>query len=222
MNLSSSPLDFFYVFLGGVLVSFTPCIYPLIPITIGYIGVNPDTSRSKGFFLSLIYVIGTALTFSLLGLAAVLTGQIFGRINTSPAIYIIAGSIIIFFGLSMLGVFSLRLTSVIKLPQLKKQSYLSTFILGLASGLVISPCLTPALAAILTYLTTTKNIAYGMLLLFCFAFGMGLMLIVIGTFSSFLVSLPKSGKWLDYIKKIGAFILIIFGIHFIYLAMRRL
>lgn len=222
MNLSGNPIDYVFVFLGGVLLSFTPCVYPLIPITVGFLGVNATDSRLKGLILSLLYVTGIAITYSLLGLAASLTGQIFGLISSHPLTNIIVGVAIILFSLSMFDMVYISLPNIIKFPKHKKHDYLSTFVLGLFSGLVIGPCLTPALATILTYLAVKKNILYGMILLFCFAYGMGTVLILIGAFSNILSGLPKQGKWLLYIKKIGAVIILAMGVYFIGVGIKRL
>jgi thiol:disulfide interchange protein DsbD len=222
MNLSGNPLDYIAVFLGGVVLSFTPCVYPLIPISASYIGITAGSSKIKGLFLSLIYVSGLAVTYSFLGLFASLSGEVFGAVSSYPIVHIIVGVIIIFFGLSMLDIFHLPSLKMIKAPALKKQSYFSAFFLGLTSGWVISPCTTPALGAILVYLAAKKNILYGATLLFTFACGLGMLLIIAGTFSSVLISLPKSGKWMLYVKRLCAFILIAMGIYFIYAAIRRL
>jgi cytochrome c-type biogenesis protein len=221
MNPSGSPIDYLSAFLGGVLISFTPCVYPLIPISAGYIGLNAASSKFKSFALSIVYVTGIAVTYSILGLVASLTGQIFGRITSQPFTYIIVGLVIIFFGLSMLDVFNINLPNFIRLPKHKKQDYLSTFVLGLASGLIIGPCLTPALAGILAYLATKKNIIYGMTLLFSFAYGMGLVLILAGTFGGVLAGLPKSGRWMGYAKRLAAGIILLSGVYFIYTGIRR-
>lgn len=220
MNVSGSPFDYLAAFLGGLLVSFTPCVYPLIPISAGYIGVRANGSRLKGFFLSLLYVTGLAITYSILGLFASLTGTIFGKISSNPVTYFLAGAIIILFGLSVLDLFIIPLPNLIKPPFFKKQNYFSTFLLGLSSGLIISPCLTPVLGSILVYSATKKNLLYAASLLFSFAYGMGLVLILIGTFSSLLLSLPKSGKWMSYMKKICGIILLGMGIYFIYKGIR--
>lgn len=220
MNLSADSLDYLKAFLGGIGVSLTPCIYPLIPITAGYIGVNAAGPKFKGFLLSLVYVTGLAVIYSILGLIASLTGTIFGRISTNPITYIIVGIIIILFGLSMLDIFIIPLPSAIKLPKPKKQNYFSAFLLGAISGLIASPCLTPVLGSILLYLTTKKNLIYGVTLLFSFAYGMGLVLILIGTFSALLINFPKSGKWMMYIKRLGALLLILMGGYFIYNGIR--
>ena len=216
MNLSGSPFDFLFAFAGGVLVSLTPCVYPLIPVSIGYIGVRSSGSKVKGFVLSLIYVTGIAVTYSLLGLIAVLSGKIFGSISASPVSYIIVGSVIVIFGLSLFDLFTIPLPNFLKLPKLKQQNYFSTFFLGLVSGMVIGPCLTPVLGSILLYLTTKKSIVYGMTLLISFAYGMGLILIIAGVFSAYLLTLPKLGKWMGFVKKFFAVAIVGMGLYFIY------
>lgn len=223
MTLSGSPYDFLLVFLGGVAVSFTPCIYPIIPVSIGYIGTHSSGSKLKGFSLSLVYVTGVAITYSVLGILATLTGKLFGAFSSSPLTYIFTGIIIIIFGLSMFDLFHLPLPRG-RVRELKKQNYFSTFLLGLSSGLVVSPCLTPVLGAILTYLTAknNNNHFYGALLLFSFAYGMGFVLIIAGTFSSVLMNLPKSGKWMRYIKIFFGLVLILTGAYFIYTGIRRI
>lgn len=222
MILSGDSVDYLKAFIGGVGVSLTPCIYPLIPITADYIGVKGAGSRFKGFTLSFIYVTGIAVTYTVLGLLASLTGSIFGEISTNPLTHIIVGGIIVWFGFSMLGLFAIRLPARVKLHNHKKEDYFSTFLLGVSSGMVASPCLTPVLGTILVYLTTKKNLVYGAALLFSFAYGMGLVLILIGTFSAFLINLPKLGRWMEYIKKIGGVVLVGMGIYFIYTGIRGL
>jgi len=221
MNLSGSPLDYIFAFVGGVLISFTPCVYPLIPVTIFYISSKSGSSKIRGFILSLIFVTGLAVTYSILGLIASLSGKIFGLISTNPLTLIIVGLIIFLFGTSMfLDLFNLSWQG----PKVdtKKKGYFPTFLLGASTGLIASPCLTPALASILTYVSTKENIIFGMGLLMAFAYGMGIILILAGTFSSILVNLPKSGKWMVYVKRIGSFIIIILGLYFIYQGIRGL
>lgn len=222
MNLSGSPVDYLIAFLGGVILSFTPCVYPLIPVSAGYIGIRSGGSKLRGFFLSLAYVSGIAITYSMLGLLASLTGRFFGSFTTHPVTYILVGLIMIIFGLSMLNAVQLSLPSLIKPVIFKKNNYLSALFLGLCSGLIISPCTTPVLGGILSILFTKKDIFYGMTLLLSFAYGMGLILIIAGTFSSILISLPRLGKRLLYIERLCAVILIGMGIYYIYAAIRRI
>ncbi|MBM3255267.1 MAG: hypothetical protein FJZ08_03105, partial [Candidatus Omnitrophica bacterium] len=197
-------------------------VYPLIPITAGFIGVSSSGRRLRGFTLSLSYVTGIAITYSILGLVASLTGKLFGLISSHPVTYLVVGCVFILFGLSMLDLFVLPLTNFIKLPTLKKQNHLSSLILGLSSGLVVGPCVTPVLGAILAYLATKKNIVYGISMLLCFSYGLGLIFILVGIFSSLLINLPKLGKWMQAIKRVSAVILVAIGLYFIYTALRRI
>jgi thiol:disulfide interchange protein DsbD len=219
MNLSGSPMDYIFAFLGGVLVSLTPCVYPLIPVSVIYISAKSGRSKIRSFVLSLIYVSGVAVIYSILGLVASLSGMIFGKISAHPVTLIAVGVIIILFGASMLLDF-FGVSWQAPKADTNKKGYFSTFLLGASSGLIVSPCLTPALASILAYLSTQRNIFYGMSLLVVFAYGLGLIFILAGTFSSILINLPKSGRWMSYIKRVGALIVIVLGFYFIYRGIR--
>jgi thiol:disulfide interchange protein DsbD len=221
MLLSGSPFDFIFAFFGGLLASFTPCVYPLIPISTGYIIGNAQNSKIKGFLLSLFYVTGIAVTYSFLGILAVLTGRIFGEFSVNPIVNLISGVLILIFGISMFDLFHFNFTLNLKPPVHRKRSYFLALLLGLVSGLMISPCLTPILGAILTYLSTTKNIFYGGFLLLSFSYGMGLIFILIGTFGVSFTGLPKPGKWMVAIKKICAAVIVLTGLYFIIAALRR-
>ncbi len=226
-------------------MSFTPCVYPLIPVTAGYIGIQAKGSKLKGLIYSFIYITGIAITYSFLGLLVCLTGTIFGKISSHPLTFILVGSIIIVFGLSMLNIFAINFPIILRPPRyaqgpqdeqltyrknsltaqlshLKKKTWLSILLLGLTSGLIVSPCVVPALGAILFFITTTKNIVCGITLLMTFAYGMGLILILVGTFSTIMLNLPKSGKWLVYVERICAIIIIGVGIYFIYNGIMRI
>lgn len=202
-------------------MSFTPCIYPLIPISVGYIGVKSGNSKLGGFLLSFTFVTGVAVTYSILGLIASSTGILFGRISTHPLTFIFVGAVIILFAMLMwLDLFNLSWPGI--RINSKKRNYLAAFLLGVSSGLVVSPCLTPALGSILAYLATRKNIFYGMSLLMAFAYGMGLVLILAGTFSAVLLNLPKAGKWTVYVKRVVSLVFILMGLYFIYKGIRGL
>ena len=222
MNVLGNPLDYLIAFSGGILVSLTPCIYPLIPITISFIGVRAGGVKLRGLSLSLVYVTGMAVVYAALGLLASLTGKFFGAISTHPITNIVVGVFMVLFSLSMLELFKIPTPILIKFPPVKNKGYLSAFILGLSSGFVVSPCVSPVLGAILVYLAAKNNMFYGTTLLLVFAYGMGLILIIVGTFSSVLLSLPKSGRWMIWIKRVCALVLMLIGIYFIFTAIARL
>ena len=221
MNLSGSPLDYLMVFLGGVTLSFTPCVYPLIPVTAGYIGIHGKGSHLKGFLLSFIYVTGLACTYAVLGLVASLTGMLFGRVAGHPVTSLVVGIVYIIFGLSMFDVFTAYFPTIGKLSHVRQKGYPGAFLLGVVSGLVASPCVAPALAAILLYIGTTQNIIAGVGLLVVFAYGMGLTLILAGTFSTVLLHFPKSGKWMLFVERFCALVLMGLGAYFVITAIRR-
>jgi thiol:disulfide interchange protein DsbD len=188
-------------YLGGLLASMTPCVYPMIPITIGVIGnSNLGGSRRRGLQLSLIYVTGMALTYAALGFFAAATGRFFGAINTNPWIYVIVGNVVLLLGLAMLEVFHLPTFAPRFASQVKGVP--GVFISGLVSGLVAGPCTAPVLGVLLAYVASTRDIILGGGLLFVFAFGMGTLLLAIGTFSGLMATIPRSGNWMVAIKKV--------------------
>lgn len=215
MNLQGSSISFIGAFLGGVLVSFSPCVYPLVPITLGFIGVKAGASRIKGLILSLVYVLGLAITYSILGLIASLTGRLFGQISSHPISFLIIGNACIIAGLSFFDIINISFTGIRLQNKIKGGGIFSVFLLGLASGLVAGPCTAPALGTILVYVCAKQNIIYGASLLFVFAYGMGSLLILVGTFSAIFINLSRSGIWLTRVKKVSGFILLGIGEYFL-------
>jgi len=212
-------LAFLAAYLGGLVISFTPCTYPLIPVTVGFIGAQGSSSKLRGFTLSLFYVGGMAMTYSILGGVAALSGRLFGQMQTTPWTYFIMANLCLFMGLSMLDVFSFSLPvpqKLMKLTDKNKKGFLNSFLMGIVSGVVIGPCTAPALAVILGYVAVKTNFLLGMSLLFVFAFGMGTLLIIVGTFAGVIASLPKSGKWMTKIKTVFGLILIGAAEYFLY------
>jgi len=187
-------------FLGGVLASLTPCVYPMIPITAGVIGhANVGGSKGRGFVLSLTYVTGMALTYAALGIFAAATGRFFGSINSSPWTFLVVGNVFLLFGLGMLDVMQLP-TFAGKFTN-KRLGIAGIFLAGISSALVAGPCTTPVLGSLLAYTASSQSLIMGGLLLFVFSLGMGALLLGVGTFSSFLASIPRSGAWMVKIKK---------------------
>lgn len=212
---SYSPLALLGVLLAGVLTSFTPCVYPLVPITITFVGAKASGSRRQAFFLSLFYALGIAITYAVLGMMASLTGKLFGQVQNSPWVFFGVGNIFLLLGLNVLGTFNLALPQVIeRLPQ-TKTGYVGSFLVGLAAGLVMGPCTAPVLAVLLGYVASRQNVVFGFLTLFIFAVGMNTLLIIAGTFSGFLTSLPKPGKWMERIKKLLGWGMILIGEYFL-------
>ena len=209
---SSALLAYIAVYLGWVLVSFTPCTYPVAPITVAFIGAHSSGSKMKGFVLSVIYVFGMALTYTAIGAAAALTGKLFGQMQSNPWVYFFMANICMIMGLSMLEVFNLPIRTpdfITRLqPRGKTKGAIGAFFVGAASGLVMGPCTAPVLAVLLSFAATRQSIPYAMSLLFVFAFGMGTLLIILGTSAGLLANLPRSGMWMTRVSHISGWIMI--------------
>lgn len=222
-QLSTNPLVALPVlFIAGVLTSLTPCIYPMIPITAAIVGGQSvgeaAPSRSRTILLTLTYVVGLALAYATLGVIAGLTGTIFGSISTNPWLY---------FGMAnLLVVGALILLDVVPLPiptgLLNRAATAGTagrfsgaFIMGAASGLVAAPCSAPVMAAVLTWVTTTKQAGLGFLYLFSFSLGMCALLVAVGLFSGVAARLPRAGIWMVWVKR--GFALVMIGVAEYYL-----
>ncbi|MFA5059608.1 MAG: cytochrome c biogenesis protein CcdA [Candidatus Omnitrophota bacterium] len=210
MNLSGSPFDYVIAFFAGVVVSFSPCVYPVIPLTASFIGAaNTKGTKLQGFLISLVYVLGLAVTYCTLGAFAALTGKVFGQFQNSPIVAGIIATILLLFALILLDIIPLPLLGGGLQGKIKAKNLWTVFLLGLVSGFIIGPCTAPILGAILLFVAGRENIFYGISLLFVFSYGVGTLLILIGTFSGLLSSLPKSGTWLLIVKRVCAAILLI-------------
>ncbi|MCR4292290.1 MAG: protein-disulfide reductase DsbD [Candidatus Kuenenia sp.] len=204
------------IFLAGVGLSFTPCVYPMIPITVAVIGGQASgdqtSARSplRAFFLSLIYVLGISIVYSAMGVAAASTGALFGTALQSPWVIGFVVAVFVALAMSMFGVYYLRVPSFIsdRLGTKTGKGIIGVFIMGLVSGIVASPCIGPALASLLVYIASTGNKFMGFWMLFVFAWGLGVLLIVLGTFSGAIRALPKSGGWMETVERIFGLLLI--------------
>jgi len=219
MQLSGNIFDYFIAFWSGLLVSFTPCVYPVIPLTAGFIaGVNTKGTKLMGFLISLIYVFGMALTYCMLAVFAALTGKIFGQIQNHPVIFIIVSLILLFFALTMFDIIRLPTIGVSFHEKIKSRNLWTVILFGMASGLVVGPCTAPMLGALLLYIGSKQNLLHGISLMFAFSYGVGASLILVGTFSGIVANLPKSGTWLVRIKQLCGLILAIAAVYFLYRA----
>ena len=198
-------------FVAGLLISFTPCVYPVIPIQLGFIGAQTARTgnseeksgfNSRGFTLSVIFVLGMSLVYAALGAFASLTGTLFGSWAASPWTFIIVANIIILLALSMFDVFTIQMPQFLSRwnPGKGGKGYLSALLIGASSGLVVGPCTAPALGATLAYVGSQGNVVFGTTVLFAFSLGMGVLMIVLGTFTGALLLLPRSGGWMVKVK----------------------
>ena len=195
-------------FVAGLATSLTPCVYPMIAITVSVFGARKTSSRVEGAALSSAFVAGMTVLFTTLGIVAALTGGVFGDELGNP---LVAGALALVFGamaLSMFGAFELALpyTWSTWLADRGGIGYRGAFVLGMASSLIAAPCVGPVLGLLLPWVGATGNVAFGAACMLAYSLGMGLLFWVVGTFA---VGLPKSGRWMEWVK--SAFGLVMVG-----------
>ena len=214
---TSLPLRLLFVFLMGLLMSLTPCIYPMIPITAGILQTQATRSLYMSFLLAFSYTLGIATTFSFLGLLAAFAGQAMGNIMAQPLFIIPMVALLVYLALAMIGVYEMYIPSFLQPRDHKISggSFLSAFSFGAISGIVASPCLSPGLLCLLCLVTTLGSKLLGFILLFVFGLGLGVPLLIIGTFSSSLSLLPRAGIWMVQVKKLFGFGMLAMCLYFL-------
>jgi len=216
-SLTENPLlAFLGVFVGGILSSSSPCVLGTIPLVIGYVGGYSEGDRPKALLYSLTFILGLSITFTVLGAIASLVGGLFGVINRTW--YFIIGGIAVAIGLNLIGLFEWNIPIPVQF-QPKRRGILGAFLLGLFFGIISSPCATPVLVLILTFVATRGEVAYGTSLLFIYALGHCALIFLAGTAAGFAESFIKS-KGISNItiwgKRIGGFIVVFVGIYLFY------
>ncbi|MCB0336034.1 MAG: sulfite exporter TauE/SafE family protein [Bdellovibrionales bacterium] len=199
-------LSITHAFIAGMLTSLTPCVYPLIPITLALFGASEQRSRITSFYLSSVYVLGIAVTYTLLGIASALTGAVFGNFLSNVYVLCSLSVLLFYLYLTTLDLLQLPLMARIqsKAAHLGGKGYVGAFTMGLVSGIVAAPCIGPILAEILLFAAKTQDLLRGASLLFSYALGFGLIFIVLGSFAGAAKHLPKAGRWLYFVKFIIA------------------
>lgn len=189
------------VFLGGLLTSLTPCVYPLIPITVSVFGAKKSEGRGRSIALTTVYILGISVMFTSLGIAAAMTGQAFGTVLSNPWVVTALAVLFAVFAASMFGAFDFQLPTSVqtKLAGVGKAGFLGAFVMGLVAGVVAAPCTGPVLSGVLVHVAATQNVPLGAALLFAYSLGIGVPFFLIGALS---ISLPKSGAWMDSVKSI--------------------
>jgi thiol:disulfide interchange protein DsbD len=204
-------------YIGGVLTSFTPCVFPVIPITIGVLGVRQSVSKLQAFSLALLYVLGMAVVYAILGMLAGITGSFFGTVSVHPVTNFIVGNICLLFALSMFDALEIPLPQFLTNRRFvtgAKRGFWGVFFMGAVSGTIVAPCTAPVLGTLLTFIGSQQNYVYGGILMFAYALGLGTLLIIVGISSGFLATLQKKGVLMVVIKKILAFLMIIMAEYF--------
>lgn len=209
-------LSILFVFLGGLALNLTPCVYPLIPITIGYFGGQSEGKTSKLFILGVLYVLGMALTYSVVGVVTATSGAIFGTLLQNPIVIIVIASIFVLLALSMFGLYEIKAPdSLITKAGGARSGVLGAFFMGLTMGVVAAPCIGPFVLGLVTYVAAKGDVFYGFIMFFFLAVGLGIPYLFLAIFSGRIKSLPRAGFWMEGVRNIFGFILIGMAIYFV-------
>jgi cytochrome c-type biogenesis protein len=234
-SFSGALLALSLAYLGGILSSLTPCIYPMIPITVGVVGGvrGPHEERSTRSVVvrGIAYVLGMALIYSFLGVLAGLTGQVFGTMTNTSGWYLGLGIIMTIAALMMMDVLPIDPQAILerikramgvgggsKKNNEKEATIAGAFLLGASSGFIAAPCTTPVLTAILGYIAQSQSVIFGLGLMLFFALGLGTILLLIAAFAGSLQRLPRAGAWMNRIKIASGIVILAFAEYLIYRA----
>ena len=209
-------LAFIFIFIAGLALNLTPCVYPLIPITISFFSNQAHKNTGKSFSLALVYILGMSVTYSAMGVFAASSGSLFGSLLQNPIVLIFIAAVMVVLATSMFGVWELTMPQ--KLNQLaggSRQGLLGSLFMGLTVGIVAAPCIGPFVLGLLTYVSTVGDPVLGFWMFFTLSMGLGLPYLILGTFSGAMQSLPRSGMWMVWVKKVFGVILLAMAAYFL-------
>jgi len=210
-------VTFLLIFLGGLALNLTPCVYPMIPITVSYFGSQKDEKPLVILGRATAYVVGISLTYSTLGVTAALTGKILGSTLQSPTVLIGISSLLVILSLSMFGLYELQAPRWLldKVAAGNTKGWIGALGMGLVFGIVAAPCVDPFSIGLLTYVAAKANPFLGFIMFFTLSLGLGFPYLWLGFFSSNLQKLPRSGMWMVWVKKVFGMILLGMPLYFL-------
>ena len=207
------------IFAGGMALNLTPCVYPLIPITVSYFGgqaARKGEGRSSLVAHGVCYVIGLAFTNSVLGVVAALTGSLLGAMLQNPFVLLVVAAILVLFASSLFGLWELRVPRSLSQAAAKSYSgYFGSLFMGLTLGVVAAPCIGPFVFGLLTWVAGLGSPWLGFLVFFTLSLGLGLPLFFLGMFSGQIEKLPQSGGWMVWVRKLMGWVLVGMAVYFI-------
>lgn len=213
LDSGSMGLALVMIFAAGFASALTPCVYPMIGITVSIFGAKQAKSRAEAALLSGSFVLGIAALFTPLGMVSALTGSVLGSTSANPWVMIPLSLLFFLMALSMLGAFNLSLPAGLqnRVSQLGGKGYRGSFLVGVACGLVAAPCTGPVLTVLLAWVSTTQNMSFGATSLFVYSLGLGSLFFIVGTFAA---SLPKSGGWLEHVKSAFGVLMLVLALDY--------
>ena len=207
------------IFFGGIALNLTPCVYPMIPITVSFFGgraASGGTGKGRLVAHGVCYLFGLALTNSALGVAAALTGSLMGAVLQNPVVLVMVATVLVVFAASLFGLWELRLPS--RLTQAAATShtgYFGSLFMGLTLGVIAAPCIGPFVLGLLTWVASLGSPWLGFLVFFTLSMGLGLPLFVLAVFAGQLQKLPRSGGWMLWVRKLMGWVLVGMAVHFL-------
>ena len=204
------------VLAGGIALNLTPCVYPLIPITVSYFGGRSGQGQGRLVLHGILYIGGLSLTNSILGVVAALTGGLMGAMLQNPVVLIVIAAILVFFATSLLGFWELRLPEgLTRLASKSYTGYFGTLFMGLTLGVVAAPCIGPFVLGLLTWVASMGSPWLGFIIFFTLSLGLGLPLFLLAIFSGKIDKLPRSGEWMLWVRKLMGWVLVGMAAYFI-------
>jgi len=214
LDSKSLPLLLIGVFFAGLALNLTPCVFPLIPITIGFFTQQTKDREGSTFPLALAYVLGIAITYSVLGVLAALSGAIFGSAMQSPWVVGLIVAVLLSLATSMFGLWELRVPGWAQRASGGRSGVFGALIMGFVMGFVAAPCIGPFVVGLLTYVGQRGDPLHGFILFFTLAMGLGLPYLILGTFTGAINKLPASGMWMVGVRQVFGVILIAMAAYF--------
>jgi thiol:disulfide interchange protein DsbD len=210
-------ITFVLIFLGGLALNLTPCVYPMIPLTVSYFGSQKAEKPGAVFAKALAYVVGISVTYSGLGVTAALTGRILGSTLQSPVILAGISILLVTLSFSMFGLYEIQAPGWLlnKVAGGKAQGWVGALGMGLVFGIVAAPCVDPFSIGLLTFVAAKADPFLGFILFFTLSLGLGFPYLWLGFFSNEIQRLPRSGMWMVWVKKIFGMVLLGMPLYFL-------
>ncbi|HSE62427.1 MAG TPA: cytochrome c biogenesis protein CcdA [Thermoanaerobaculia bacterium] len=203
------------IFAGGLALNLTPCVYPVIPLTVGYFGRQSSGSKGRLFALAAIYVLGMATMYSILGVVAALSGRLFGSMLQNPWVLTAIAAALVAMALSMFGVWEIRMPTALMNRAGARAGVAGAYGMGLFVGVVAAPCIGGFIVGLLAFVAARQDPFLGFLFFFVLSLGLGLPYLFLAAYSGRLARLPRAGEWMEGVKKIFGWILLAMAAYFL-------
>ena len=199
----------------GLALNLTPCVYPVIPLTVSFFGGQAHGQSRRTFLLAAAYVLGMATTYSALGVAAALSGRLFGAALQSPWVLAVIALVLVAMALSMFGLYDIRMPTALMQKAGARRGVAGAYAMGLLVGVVAAPCVGPVVLGLLAYVAATQDALLGFVFFFVLSLGLGLPFLFLAAFSGRIATLPRAGAWMEGVKKVFGWILLAMAAYFV-------